>query len=549
MSNLQKKITDIPKGARTGVANGDYTYDYNHLLSPEHQKAGYKLEVLHRPAKPFVPPIRSNLYHNGELVGSVVAHRTGKKALEPHVYMGFEDKSPHRGKGLGRALYEATYAHGAHNGYTHIKGKEHTDDARKVHESLSRRHGLEYKPRRAKSPEYPDSPNLPYKYAIKSEQSFDYEEGMKIVGSTLSIDQPILEEILAKYPGLLEQIEAAKFLADGPNLSITTVEEAVRDTDGQPEEIALKLYDLPVNAENLRALRAIADIGFQKSEHPVVKPFTSDPNTKVVDDVIAAYEKGKVEPVKLGGKHSHNSLYALNPQNQQRYILKPGGGKPSPAKGVSEQPATQTEREAGFWNMAQKWGVAEYYPEVSIVVIDAVDYAAITLLLGYENLGDVRKENPNAPTEIFEKYNDGTLHKWAVMDMVLGNPDRHEQNVMVRHDKVKLIDHGSAFAGIEFSPVDDTHSFVPIYLRYRDQKAFKDLSVEERLDIMPRIVKNSQIEELKGWVMGLQPSDLDLSAFNVDTSACVYRLETLKMLAQGNEPIDLIINRWWAGDI
>ena len=103
--------------------------------------------------------------HNGEDIGNVWGMNHGD-AIEPHA-----NALPikHRGRGLGNAMYDALYAHVFHNGIKQVRGGGHTPEASRVHQSLARRHGIDYKP----VVEDPDSeyPHAPYSYSLKRELS------------------------------------------------------------------------------------------------------------------------------------------------------------------------------------------------------------------------------------------------------------------------------------------------------------------------------------------------------------------------------------------
>lgn len=186
-TNLRKAISAIEPGqsftgdiesmrrsarskAFMGPPQGAQYYDYSHVLPPEHRQAGMGITISHHPSGTMV----ANLHHNGKIVGEVSGD------YQPQMNsVGIGDaylSVPYQGKGLGQNLYEAVLAHGHHRGATHVVGDVHSSMASKVHQALSAKHGMDYKPTptpypQLKSPEpgpY-DSAHGPYKYTIKEE--------------------------------------------------------------------------------------------------------------------------------------------------------------------------------------------------------------------------------------------------------------------------------------------------------------------------------------------------------------------------------------------
>lgn len=146
-------IADIPAGEKLK----ENLYDYSHVLTPEHRTAGYSMVVGHHPGH----HITSYVKHNGKSVGSVLGDIAGTQLT---VDSALETK--HQGKGLGKAAYEAVFAHAFHNGVTHVKGFGHSEQAGRVHDALARKHGLQYEPGPSTKMAVPRGH---YEYALKSE--------------------------------------------------------------------------------------------------------------------------------------------------------------------------------------------------------------------------------------------------------------------------------------------------------------------------------------------------------------------------------------------
>lgn len=177
---LTKDIGSIAPGRAGDVGKrGGPTYDYSHVLKPEHVQQGYSLKVQTSAKLPGV--FSADLYHHDSPVGAVNAFvwdpnesRSGEKAIEPHSDL----HDAHHGRGLGKCMYEAAYAHAKHfHGVTAVEGGRHSDAARHVHEALARKHGFEYKT----SPDWSDNPDFPngaYNYALKAELESAHEKDL-----------------------------------------------------------------------------------------------------------------------------------------------------------------------------------------------------------------------------------------------------------------------------------------------------------------------------------------------------------------------------------
>jgi hypothetical protein len=256
---------------------------------------------------------------------------------------------------------------------------------------------------------------------------------------------------------------------------------------------------------------------------------------------------GEIKHVQLGkgSKHNHGMLLARDSETHQSYILKPGSGKQNPILGETESGSTQSQREACFYAVAQSWGLGEYMPECHLLLIDGNEYAGMRFLPNsFKNFNDLKAHDPGLPKRLMALYNDSTLHMWAVLDFVLGNPDRHYGNAMASGDKVKLIDHGSSFAGLKFDPAKDQMSFVPFYLRPGVDN-FNSLTTNEKLRVMPRL--NAQNEaKLRKWILDLNPELLGqiMTQYGIDSGPEKDRLQKLQQ-ALGYQTADLAILSCW----
>jgi hypothetical protein len=194
-------------------------------------------------------------------------------------------------------------------------------------------------------------------------------------------------------------------------------------------------------------------------------------------------------------------------------------------------------------------GLQQSIPEAQLVIIDNKEWAAIRMLpYTFKNLDKVKKAQPSTVIRSLAKYRDsGLLHKWAVLDALCAQSDRHGNNLMIEPEtgNVALIDHGSAFAGNSFDPAYDKNSFVPYYLRAWSSGDFIHLSLKDKLSIMPTVSEPVR-EELYDWFNNIDGSKIEsvLINFGIDPRPTLNRLAKLKMLFS-QYPIDIGINRFW----
>ncbi len=184
LADLAKKIADFSPGKSVALPDKEQSvsYDYSHLLSPESQKGGYKMRVVHRPNQPKdLPSFKAEIFHlptsKSKPVGRVSAYiNKDKKSIQAHSELHADHRSQGKGMpnkfgvgGLGVNMYEALYNLAQKKGITHSEGWFHSDAAKRVHESLARRHGLKYNPEKlnSESLKLDDYPHAPYRYKIK----------------------------------------------------------------------------------------------------------------------------------------------------------------------------------------------------------------------------------------------------------------------------------------------------------------------------------------------------------------------------------------------
>ncbi len=593
---LNKAIGDLAPGKQD--ANRDFLHHYTHLLPDNLRTSGYQVKVSDGLDSLGVPQIIVQAQapaENGDglraigFIEGTYNKDAGKLSLHS------ASVSPkHQSKGIGMSMYEAALAHAKKIGLTHVVGGHHSTMAHRVHQKLAEKHGLSYKGEPAIGGTYRDRGEWnraesgphdekygSYQYTIKSEVDVDdlipdlkpEVPEMNIPSRFLAKAEPNLysKEEIAQYEGaavaqsgawtlLMEQLDGVRRLL-GLRTNSVTLNKAralyAAEEDADAAKVALEAYNLRATPSNRAALEMVMGMeDFGKEEAPLtiasykIAPVNAE-GVSTADAIQRAADGGYINAVKLNGKHSKGTMLAKDPQTKKVYLLKPGSGKNSPARGVSEIAATQSEREAAFWHVADAWGIGDAFPRADLILVNNHQTAAMELLgITYRNLGSKKREDPNLPARILEPYRqNATLFKWSLIDYVLGNPDRHSQNMMVDPDdrQVKLIDHGSALAGKSFDPSEDDNSFIPFYLRAWTNQKFKDMQPHLRLRYMPGL--NPRAEQVfDEWVARLNEDTMAeiLTDYNVDPSPALERLSIIRAMPG---PKWLVLNKLWAGAV
>jgi hypothetical protein len=304
----------------------------------------------------------------------------------------------------------------------------------------------------------------------------------------------------------LPEFKAAHFLVGGARASEEAIRVAMTQYADDTELAALRAYGLPRNEHYRGVLRQIMDMqSLRKAEIEVaaipreIKAANAEAEA-VTEAVRRAYAAASVQEIKLDGKHSKGTAVATDPESKDKWLLKPGSGKMSPSQGVSEEPqVTQSAREACAYDVATLFGINQYLPEARLLFVDDNEVAAMSLLAtSYESMEKLQKERD--PRKILAPYLQNlALPKWAAFHWIIGNPDCHANNIMVDGDDVKLIDHGSAFAGVAFAPAQDPKSFIPFYLRAWAGDEWATLDPFEKQDAMPSLSRELQ-QEFSAWL-------------------------------------------------
>ncbi len=379
-------------------------------------------------------------------------------------------------------------------------------------------------------------------------------------------------------PAVAGLFTAAALLRGGLQHHIPGHRAAAVFFEGDPELAALAAAGVAPTEENREALRGLAAAGSLAKAEPSkfgvldgdVSFSSFDGAPRLSDDVVAVTDAGKevadklqkaiqagyYKPAHLDGKHSEGS-WLVECADGTTIFLKPGSGNQSPAAGAREQSAGQAQREAGFWAVLNLAGLGAWAPRADLVEIDGRAYAALAWLgKGWEEIKDAYEKNPTWVRDALWPYlQDGTLHRLAAMDWILGQTDRGGQNILYNAGQFRLIDAGGALAGDGFDPQDPL-TFTPWYLRIwasHDAAAWNALPPEERFMRLPLLDEGSA-RALGAFLTRLPAREVAgaLNPYGVDWSAVVRRLLVLqRAIAPGagalsdGDRADAAVNKAW----
>lgn len=337
-------------------------------------------------------------------------------------------------------------------------------------------------------------------------------------------------------------IQAAKFISCKRNLDEEKRRMGKLLFEDDPEYAVLFAFDIDRTIENKKTLHEVCrllDTQFVVTKNEIQEEqelFEVVPGHYTANDVVKTLIKAKkfnsIFNVSLGGKYSGKTKIVKDPDTGMLWLIKPGSILTSPALGINEDRATQAQREAAFYAVAQEIGLGMAIPRVFLVKINGINTAVMPFLpLDFRSIESYKKEDPNKIAWVLEKYRkSGMLHMWAILEWILGSVDSHSNNLLMSEDgSIALIDHGSTFAGKSFDPANDPNSFVPYYLRYRVNQGFKKLSPDEKLAKLP--VLDYRLDTyIKEWLSQIDPYKIEkiIKEFGINPEPSIQRLNNLR---------------------
>lgn len=281
--------------------------------------------------------------------------------------------------------------------------------------------------------------------------------------------------------------------------------------------------------------------------------FSSVPqDEKEVKNINDAISTNRLHDLSNTGKFTHDSFVAgFDPDNSWLIKLEPFGQHPA---SPSVQHGLQTVKEAAFYQIADKvFGLSHMTPKAILgeVIKDNGHIPAVAIKMYpkvFVSADDMEKSRPHSMRSILEKYRrTGDLHKMAALLYILGDADAHGNNLLTDGTNVKMIDHGTSFADMNFNPADDDKVFVPYILRawgYKDH-----MSQKEKYDTMPTIDNDGVKQNLTHWLQSIDQHELMalLNNFLIDPKPALTRLKLIQKMSQVS-PIDQVINSLWTTD-
>ena len=347
---------------------------------------------------------------------------------------------------------------------------------------------------------------------------------------------------------MADPFAAARWLSGAEPRDPTATRAALWQADNDREAAALDLHGL--GRDQVPTLRAWGKMHLapQAQDDPVSEREVAallDEGEAAAKRVRAAFSASLVTRADVGGKHSAGTLWAKDPLGGV-LMLKPGVGV-SPIRGEGEDPVNQARRECAYWHVADAWGLSRWIPRSDLLRIGEDEMAAIEALgRRWSLLGDVEAEAPGTSRRVLRQYlAGGVLHRWAALAFILGDGDANAENVMTDGEIVRLIDHGSAFAGRAFDPPRDRASFVPWWLRCWGPTPWNILPRAEKLQWMPRVGQQDE-QVLRTWLLGLDRGAAlrAMTRYGVGPEPSLARLDAL-LGAVATGPADAAINAVW----
>jgi phosphoinositide 3-/4-kinase-like protein len=412
-------------------------------------------------------------------------------------------------------------------------------------------------------PDESGDPKFPFMGGARKEATEADGEGLKLPGSDLEAGEHRTALAQLGHNDRFELLLAAACFLARKRFDPEKFQQGLA-VYGDETRAALHAVDLADSEKNLRALEAVVVLqggkaqALSKAEAPQpisirsIQPGNED-GVDASEAIERAVRGNTIVPLKLNGKHSKGAMAARDPRTGRVWLLKPGSGKQSPAAGARDGTASQSRREAAFWHVADELHLGGVVPRADLLIVNAQEWAAIKLLgRDWKSLDERNREKQYKGREVLGPYlSNGQLHRWAILDWVLGNTDSHGQNLLVNEGgSVALIDHGAAFAGEHFDPAHDTKSFIPFYLRvWAPEADFKKLLPVDRIRHMPTLGRYED-DVLKRWLVeDFTPDMLERIArkYGIDEKvlqACLARLQELRS-APGN--LSRTVNALWAG--
>jgi hypothetical protein len=193
------------------------------------------------------------------------------------------------------------------------------------------------------------------------------------------------------------------------------------------------------------------------------------------------------------------------------------------------RPTDRAGRGAAFWEVARSWGLGHFVPQACAVTLDGEPYLAERPTPSRYSPLDSR-EGRNAPRmALLAALSDGSLHRLAILDYVLGNPDRHAGTVLVDdRGGVLLAKNEGSLGAFEVSPEVFRPAYMTAWGRWPEVGAAESA--------------------LAAWLTGLRDEVLRSACAKrgIDFGPCLVRLERLRAEAARIGANEAIRQAWAA---
>lgn len=299
--------------------------------------------------------------------------------------------------------------------------------------------------------------------------------------------------------------------------------------DGDAVAAALRAYGEEPTAENRAAVEAWMRSMDRKN---------SNQNEPVVAGIIAGDEPAAVEIRRAnqdGGlrPRANGTLYARDPETGSEWMLRPCPTAP---------------KAAAFAEIAEAWGLGHYVLGAAVVAVDDQPYLAERLApRDMVTLGDQGRCSVNSPRMSLDPVlQDGSLHRWAVLDYVLGNPDRPPSSVLVSERRAAyLIRNEGAFAET-FQPALDPRCFAPAYMTVWGPSGWANLGVYEKRAAWPGMAGSAEATVTWFGNQSEEPVKLTCARRGLASEGPLGRLRHLRERA-AVEGLDRALREVWCG--
>jgi hypothetical protein len=388
-----------------------------------------------------------------------------------------------------------------------------------------------------------------YKKRKKLKKSATYDN---LMGDITDLDRKMARKMIGNEILDTPEFKSARFLAKESTPKANRLQDALAIYEHNHILAALYAYGLPTNDEFVAKIQSIMQLRVgeltKAAAEYQVKPLNIE-SREIAEYLQESFNTGQFESVHLKGKYNEGSMIVVNNRTHNKWLLKPDQPHNSPASGVDQEPIGQSRREVINSKVAELLGIGNFVVSSDLVDINGKEYAAMEFFNSDYSGLHTRMTNGEDIKNILEPYRaSGLLFKWAFMDYILGNTDRHGMNVMAdSYGNIKLIDHGSSLAGDEFDPANDPNSFIPYYLRaYSVHDNFRDLSPHDRYHRFPK--GNYQLEhEFAQFVQSVSVEAIwqVLHNYGAKTEAVTHRVKELKSIPP--EHVLSYLLEIWAG--